>query len=50
MQAHILIGIEFALPMKHADLASRMADNAAFAVGELRGFGNEHFRHVVWFR
>ena len=33
MQAHILISVEFALPMKHADLASRIANNAAFAVG-----------------
>jgi len=33
--------------MEYANLAARMADDTAFAVRKLRGFGDEHFRHAV---
>jgi hypothetical protein len=46
MQAEIFIGVEPALPMKDADLAPGMGDDPALAIGKLRDFGDEHFRHV----
>src|SRR5215471_15423810 len=47
MHAEVLIGVELALPVEHANLAPLMADDAAFAVGELLGLGDKDFRHAI---
>src|SRR5690348_15548858 len=48
MQAQVLVGIERALPMEHADLTAFVADDAPLAVGKLRDVGDEDFRHADW--
>src|SRR5262249_8938343 len=45
-QAEILIGVELALPMKHADLAAIVKHDAAVAFGKVFYLLDEHFRHV----
>src|SRR5581483_2145963 len=46
VHAEIFIGVESTLPVKHADLAPRVRDDAALAIGKLRGLGNKYFRHA----
>jgi hypothetical protein len=33
--------------VKHPDLAAAVGDNATFAIGKLRNFGDKYFRHSV---
>jgi hypothetical protein len=47
MNAQVLVGVEFALPVENADLTSAMCHNATFTVGKLRGFRDKYFRHSV---
>src|SRR4051794_18736338 len=46
VHAEILVGVEFSLPAEHADLEPVMLDDAAIAVGQLGGFGDEDFPHL----
>jgi hypothetical protein len=50
MHAQVLVGVELALPMEHADLAPAVGDNPALAVGKLGSFGNENVRHAARLR
>src|SRR5579884_2653761 len=45
MPAQIFVCIELALPMKDADLATVVLDDATFAIRKLRNAGNENFGH-----
>ena len=45
MEAEILIGVELALPVEHADLAAVVKHDAAVAFGEVVDLFDEHFRH-----
>src|ERR1043166_5131949 len=45
VDAQVLVGVEAALPVEHADLDPIMGDDAPVAVGELGGLGDEHVRH-----
>jgi hypothetical protein len=47
MNAQVLVGVEFALPVENADLTSTMRHNATFTVGKLCGLGDKYFRHSV---
>src|ERR1043166_2643576 len=45
VDAQILVGVEAALPIEHADLDPVVGNDAPVALGELGGFGDEHVRH-----
>jgi hypothetical protein len=47
VHAQIFVGVEFALPVEHADFPIFMNDNTSLAVGELRNLGYVDFRHVT---
>jgi hypothetical protein len=45
MQAEILVGIEFSLPVEHADLESLMGHDAPVALGDVRDPADQKLRH-----
>jgi hypothetical protein len=35
--------------VEYTNFARPVGDNAAFTIGKLRGLGDKHFRHLLWF-
>src|SRR5471030_497031 len=47
VQASVAVGVVRAAVVEHADFAAPRVDDAAVAVGEFGGLGNEPFGHVM---